>query len=266
MRFGICTGPEHFAAALAAGYDYVEPAIPLLVPEQDEAAFAPVKAMLLAAPIKAEAFNCFLPGTLKVTGLSVDWAAVARYMDVALRRAAEVGAGVVVFGSGAARRAPEGYPLEQAREQFDAAALLAAKTAARYGLTIALEPLDVKQSNFLNWVQEGSAIVDRVNHPNLRVLADLFHVHVNGEPFANVAAAGARLAHVHLATPSIPETGDGVAYDFPAFFHALADAGYDGRVSVEDNPGLLYTGKLPDLTATFRAVREYVASCVVARA
>lgn len=262
MRFGICTGVDGIALAAAAGYDYVEMSLATVLPRENEAAFAPVRAALAAAPLRVEAFNCFIPGDLKVTGPAADPAALAQYMDVALRRASEVGASIVVFGSGAARRAPDDFPLAQARAQYRDTARLAGETAAKYGITIALEPLTPRQCNHFNLVCEGAAIVDAVQHPNLRLLADLFHMVESDEPLSHIIDAGARLVHTHLATPSIPETDpQGVPYDVKGYLAALADAGYDARLSVEDNPGTLGKSGLPRETV-IRAVLAYTKSCL----
>ncbi len=257
MRLGICIGPEALADAAAAGFDYGETSIWALAFDKGEAEFAPLRAAMLAAPIRMEAINCFLPGELKVTGPSVDLGPVRRHMELVLRRAAEVGAQIMVFGSGGARKLPEGFPPERGWEQLAEAARLAADIAGRHGMTIAMEPLCRRACNFFNRVDQGAAFVDRVGHPRLRLLADLFHVADVQEPLADIAAAGNRLAHVHLATPSIPETAPGMAYDFPGFFAALRRAGYDGRASVEDNPGLLGKSKRARVEV-FRAVREFL--------
>jgi sugar phosphate isomerase/epimerase len=264
MRLGICTGIDGMADAAAAGYDYVELAVPVLIADQDEAAFAPVRKSILDAPIPVEALNCFVPGHLRMTGPEVDLAAVRAHMDTALRRASEIGASIVVMGSGAARRAPDDFPLDRAMAQFVEAARMAGETAEKYGVTVALEPLVTKQCNFFNRVDTGVEIVEKVNHPRLRLLTDLFHFTAAGEPWENIVQAGARLAHTHLATPSIPETAEGEAYDFANFFAALAEAGYDTRSSVEDNPGLLRQAPGPRVEA-YRAVREFVASFLPAR-
>jgi len=258
MRLGICISPDALANAAAAGFDFAEPDAGSLAPDKSESDFAPNRAAMLAAPICVEAFNCFLPGSLKVTGPDVDLGSVRRHMEIVLRRAAEVGAAVMVFGSGGARKLPEGFPLERGWSQLAEAARLAADIAARHGMTIAMEPLYKRACNLLNRVDQGAAFVNRVGHPRLRLLADLFHMTSEQEPLSNITVAGKRLAHIHLATPSIPATAEGAAYDFPGFFAALRQAGYDGRVSVEDNPGLLVKSKLPR-TDTLRAVREYLA-------
>ena len=263
MRIGICTGEEHVAAAAEAGFAYVELTVGVLRPAEGEAAFQAVAARLAALPLPAEAFNCFLPAELRVTGPEVDLTAVGAYMDTALRRVAAVGGKIVVFGSGGARRAPEGFPLERARAQFVEAARLAGETAARYGVTIVLEPLVARMCNILNRVDEGAAYVRAVAHPRVRLLTDLYHFAEGGEPLAHLEQNAPLFAHVHLATPSLPETAPGTAYDFIGFLAALRAGGYDGRISVEDNPGLL--GGKPDLTPAYRAIYAYVESCLASR-
>jgi sugar phosphate isomerase/epimerase len=254
----MCCGIDRLQEVADAGYAYVEPSVSgTLIPEQDEAAFAPIRKKIEASPIRTEAFNMFVPAHLRVTGPEVDRKRLAAYMEVAVRRASEVGASIIVFGSGGARRAPDGFPKDKALEQFADAAKLAAEAASKCKITIILEPLNSKQCNILNRVDQGAAMVDRVNHPNFKLLADLFHVHADNEPVQNIVAAGKRMGHAHLATPSIPETGPGIEYDFKSFLKALKTAGYDGRISVEDNPGLLGK-KTPPLTEVYRAIKAFI--------
>lgn len=259
MRIGICCGLGQLATAKAAGYEYAEMAVTgVLVPEAPEADYAPNRAAVLASPIPVEAFNCFVPGHIKVTGPDVDLAKVEAYMDVALRRSAECNVGIVVFGSGGARSMPEGYSKPKARVQYLDAVRIAGDLGAKYGVTIVLEPLVSWACNVFNLVCEGAAFVDTLEHPNVKLLTDLFHFEAGGEPYANIVAAGARFGHVHLATPSIPETGEGKIYDFTGFLNALRLAGYDGRISVEDNPGLLGKtgGNYPQAITAVRAFVE----------
>jgi sugar phosphate isomerase/epimerase len=262
MKLGLCLVPDHLTAAHEAGFDFAELGSSFLLYDKPEADFAPVRKALLASPIPIEAFNVFLPGTHRVTGPGVDLKAVGAHMETVLRRASEVGGRVMVFGSGGARRAPDGWPIEKAREQFVEAARLAGETAARHGMTVALEPLWKKACNFFNRTDQGVDIVDKAAHPNLRLLTDLFHMTWENEPFENMITAGPRLAHIHLATPSIPETAPetGPAYDLPRFLAVLRQAGYDGRLSIEDNNGLLGKATLPRAQA-LAAVRRHIAAC-----
>lgn len=260
MRFGICSSIERIPEAAEAGYEYVELAAAALLPDQDEKAFAPVRRALSKTPIRPEAFNCFLPGTIKVVG-AVNRMALEKHATTVLRRASEVGATIVVFGSGAARQKTDDLPIQKAWAQLADAARLVGEIAARYGITIAMEPLRRPACNFFNRVDQGISFVDRLNHPQVKLLADLYHVEAEKEPFVNITTAGKRLAHIHLATPSIPATGPGIDYDMRGYIDAVRKAGYDGRMTVEDNPGL-FGNKQPPMTEIYRAVLEYVRSCV----
>ncbi len=240
---------------------FAEISIGELMPAQDDDAFAQTAARIRAAPLPVEAANCFIPGTLKVTGPDVNATALRRHMEKVLQRAGMVGVSVVVFGSGGARRLPDGFPVERGWEQLTEVARLAAEIGDRYGVTVVMEPLLKPACNFFNRVDQGIALVDRAAHPRLRLLADQYHMHAEAEPLANVAEAGPRLGHIHLATPAIPETGKGTIYDFRGFFAALRKAGYDGRLSVEDNPGLL-GGHQPPLTSVYRAVIAFLSGMI----
>jgi len=154
---------------------------------------------------------------------------------------------------------PEGFPKPKARVQYLDAVRIAGDIGEKYGVTIVLEPLLARADNLFNYVSEGMAFVDALEHPRVKLLTDLYHFEAGSEPYGNIVAAGARFGHVHLATPAIPETGEGKVYDFTGFLGALKQAGYDGRVSVEDNPGLLgKTGE--NYAAAIAAVRAYVES------
>jgi sugar phosphate isomerase/epimerase len=256
MKKGICLGPDSAQLAAEAGFDFVELASDKLMPDKSESEFAATLKNLKSLPLPVEAFNCFIPGHLKVAGPDVDLGKVGAHMDVVLRRAGEVGASIVVFGSGGARNADSGFPVQRAWEQLAEAAGLAGRTAAHYGITVTMEPLCKRACSYFQRVDQGIDLVDRVAHPNLKLLADLYHFSDANEPLDDIVKAGNRLAHIHLATPSLPETAEGAAYDFSGFFDALRRAGYDGRVSVEDNPGLL--GKATSQRDAYFAISRFL--------
>ncbi len=261
MKIGICADPKSLYEVADAGFDFVEMTCSALAPDKSDSEWGAARKSLKSAPVRVDAFNCFVTGTLKVVGPDVDPDKLGRHMDIVLRRASEVGASIMVFGSGGARNVDGEYPAERKWDQLAKAADLAGRTAARYGITIAMEPLRAKSCQYFNRVDEGAAFVDRVGHPNVRLLVDLFHFADAKEPLENIVKAGKRFAHVHLATPSIPETGEGAAYDFEGFFRALKQVGYNERVSVEDNPGLLQAKweNKDELVRAFRAIREFIA-------
>lgn len=233
MRLGICTSINNTDLAHSTGFDYVEISVGDLLPTQDDAAFAAVRGKAEASPIPIEACNCFVPGNIKVAGPVIDEEAIRTHMTTTLRRCAEIGISVMVFGSGGARQAPEGFPVERALEQYADAVRIAAEIGARYGVTIAMEPLAASECNVFHTVAEGIRIVDTLQHPNAKVLADSFHMLANNEPFDNIITAGKRLAHIHIDMPDVAAINAGADSYFPRFIAALTTAGYDGRVSIE---------------------------------
>lgn len=232
MQFGCCCPLERAEEARAAGFDYLECPLVSLQAEEDDATFAPILARYQAAPLPVRAFNIFLPGDLKVVGPAVDKARVQRYVEVALRRARQVGAEVIVFGSGMARMIPESFDREAAIEQLVSFLQTVGAAAAANGLTIAIEPLNRKESNVINSVPEGVALAERVNHPAIRVLADFYHMDEEGESLGHISQSKRWLAHIHVADTGRLAPGAG-AYPYADFVAELRQAEYAGLVSVE---------------------------------
>ncbi|RME63297.1 MAG: sugar phosphate isomerase/epimerase, partial [Caldilineae bacterium] len=197
MQFGVCTGIENAGAAANAGFDFVECTVRSLRPEEDE--FGPIQAQYAAAPLPTPVFNVFVPGTIKLTGPQVEWPTVQDYVERSLARVAAVGGRQVVFGSGGARRVPEGFPRAEAEEQLVRFLRLTGDAAAAHGITIVIEPLNRRESNIINSVPEGVELAKRADHPNIQVLADLYHMMMDGEPLENVVTCGAWLKHIHVA-------------------------------------------------------------------
>ncbi|MCJ7831372.1 MAG: sugar phosphate isomerase/epimerase, partial [Dehalococcoidia bacterium] len=78
------------------------------------------------------------------------------------------------------------------------------------------------------------ALAERVNRPEIGVLADFYHLEVEKEPFEHITQAGRHVIHVHVADTGRLYPGSG-SYDYPGFWRAVRGAGYDGRVAIECN-------------------------------
>ncbi len=233
MKIGCCMGRERIALVREAGFDYVEITVTdNLVPLEGDAAWRPIRHELEAAGLPVEAANVFFPGTWRLTGPSVDLAATRGYVETAVRRAAEVGVAVMVLGSGRARAVPEGFPHAQALEQLAGVLAIMGEVGARHGVTIALEPLRRAESNVIHTVAEAARLVRPLQLPRVGVLADLYHIDEEQEPFDDLLGAGDLLQHVHVADSLRRAPGMGT-YDYPGFFGRLKQAGYRGRVSAE---------------------------------
>jgi sugar phosphate isomerase/epimerase len=51
-----------------------------------------------------------------------------------------------------------------------------APMAEKYGVTIAVEPLNSGETNFINSLAEGVEIVDAVKSPRMKLLCDIYHM------------------------------------------------------------------------------------------
>jgi len=234
MEIGVCAGLEHAPALADAGAAYLEVNVQqFLKPRADEAAFAESRRQAVACPLPLRAANGFLPGDLKSTGPAFAPDAVCDYAAVAFERAAAMGIEHIVFGSGGSRGLPEGFDPQQATNQFVDLLGRLAHLAARFGVTVVIEPLSRKECNFLNTVEEGAAIVQRVDHPSIRLLADLYHMLQNDEPPRSLARHGRLIAHAHVAEKAERTCPGVVGDDFRPFLRALAEGGYAGRMSIE---------------------------------
>jgi sugar phosphate isomerase/epimerase len=232
MRFGVCAGSDRAAAMAAVGYDYIElGAGGELVPDQDETVWSEKRRVLESLPLPCETFNLFVRG-FKVTGPEADPAVQEQYVHTALARAAQVGGKIIVFGSGGARRVPDGYPREQAEAEILRFLGFCADAYEKTGVVVVVEPLNHNECNIINSVAEGSAYVRRINRPGVRNLADSYHMEVDGEPLEAIVRDADVLAHAHTADTGRVAPGQ-AGYDHVALFRAFHAAGYDARLSLE---------------------------------
>ena len=236
MRLGIAGGFQKIEENRKLGFDYVEVGVGN-VAKLSESEFAEFAARNDEATVKVEAASSMLPGSLPVVGPNVDLGAVEAYLDLAFSRLSRLGVGPVVFGSGGARKIPEGFDRAEAQHQLIVAGRLMAKKAEEYGLVVTLEPLFAKGTNTINSQREGIQLVEDVDRPHFMLLADLFHMAYANECRDAIRACGSMLKHAHMPNPAGPflENFPGIYWE--DFFAGLADIGYTGRLSLEDNAG-----------------------------
>ncbi len=237
MKFGVCTKPENLQAVIDAGYDYIELALRNIAECTDEE-FKELKARLDASPVKAESTNVFFSLDIPLVGPQVDLQQIREYLQRAFPRAAALGIKVCVMGNGGARNVPDGFDRATAEQQLAEILRLCGESAKQYGITVALEPLRVKETNLINTVAEGIALCRKVDHPNVKVQADFYHVLSSGETLEAIENAGAQLAHVHLAVTDrkMPVNEEGIAL-CQKWAAALRACNYDGRISLEGKFG-----------------------------
>jgi len=233
VQVGWCTPLKTLEAAKTAGFDYAELGTTELATMSD-ADFEQAAQLVQRVGLPVPVANLFLPGTLKVTGPAIDPAAQLAYVRTAFTRLQKLGTTIVVFGSGGARRIPDGFDKAEAFKQLVDFGKRIAPEAQAHGITVAIEPLRRQESNIINTAGEGLELVNAIGHPHFQLMIDFYHLASEKEDPEIVIRARSHLRHLHTANP----TGrvfplEWTEFDYAPFFAALRTIGYDKRISVE---------------------------------
>lgn len=117
------------------------------------------------------------------------------------------------------------------------------------GVIVLLEPLNRYECDYLNALADVCQAAGEIGAPNLKLLADTFHMNIEEADLAGALRAAARwLAHVHLADSNRHAPGRG-HLDVGGVLRSLLEIGYQGFLSFEVFP-------VPDaLTAARTGIR-----------
>ena len=166
---------EDLEKAKAAGFDYVEVGVRNFA-RLDDAKWTEYQAKHKAVGIPTPVANNFIPSELKVVGPEVDKAKQDEYVAKAFDRAKVLGIKTIVFGSGGARKVPDGFSQDEAWKQLVEFAKRIAPQAKKRGIVVAVEPLQKGETNTINTAAEGLKWVKAVNHPNFQLMVDFYHL------------------------------------------------------------------------------------------
>ena len=112
--------------------------------------------------------------------------------------------------------------------------------AARFGITLIVEPLNAKVNHkgyFLTNCVDGLRLMKEVDHPHVRLLFDLYHEQVErGNVIQTALAAMPYVKVFHVAdNPGRHEPGTG-EMNYANIYKAIAKAGYDSYITMEYVP------------------------------
>jgi sugar phosphate isomerase/epimerase len=236
LDVGICTDYTNGEILAATGCDYIEESVGhFLAPSKSEEEFNLILEHAKRSAVPVKAFNLFIPGSLKSVGPEAVHPVILKYAETAFRRSQKAGVKYIVFGSGGSRSIPDGFSRDEARKQFVNLCTSMAPIAGKYNVVVVLEPLNKTECNFINSVAEGGEIVKEVNHPNLRLLADIYHMLMDNESPQNIVKYGDLIKHTHIAEKEGRAAPGIHNEDFKPYFAALKKINYKGMMSVECN-------------------------------
>jgi len=111
-----------------------------------------------------------------------------------------------------------------------------AEYAQLKGVDVALEPINRYEINFINLVEEAVEVIRLINHPNIKVMPDVFHMNIEERSIeASLAAYKDYICYVHFADSNRHAPGMG-HLNFPSIIFTLKAVGYRGYVTAEILP------------------------------
>ena len=121
--------------------------------------------------------------------------------------------------------------------------------AAPLGVSLAVEPINRYETNYLNTIEEALGFVDEVGLPNVGVLPDTFHMNIEeADLVAALRSAGDRLLHAQFVDSNRLAAGRG-HIEFEPLAEVLRQLDYQGYLSTESLP-------LPDSPTAARQALE----------
>ena len=128
--------------------------------------------------------------------------------------------------------------------------------ARQFGVPLLFEPLNRYETNMVNTIEGGLALLESLSTQNVLLLADLFHMNIEERDISwSIRTGGNKIGHVHFVDSNRRAAGFG-HIDFRPIARALAEIRYNGFASAEVLP-------LPDPVAaalqTISAFRELFA-------
>ena len=170
------------------------------------------------------------------------------YLRLCLEQAHALGAGTLVLVP-TFRTVPDATGREAELDRTAQTIAGAIDTVSTDGVVIALEALNRYETHLLRTLADADQLRRRIDSPNVRLMADVFHMNIEEDSIAaSLRAYAEHIVHVHLADSQRREPGSG-HLDFAAVFEALADNGYTGPLTMEF---------VPATDAAIRAGREWV--------
>lgn len=155
------------------------------------------------------------------------------YFEELVRFTSDIGGKIMVLGSPKQRSISQGQTRQQVIDYFKEVIKKPLEVAREREITICLEPLARKETNFVNTASEAISIIKEINHPNLKLILDVKAMSDEQRPYSEIINEGKEyLAHFHANDENLLGPGFGKV-DFVPIIEALKKISYKGYLSVE---------------------------------
>ncbi len=183
------------------------------------------------------------------------------FLEKGFARSKELGIEIIVWGAGPTRKYPDTMTKEEAMKTIFKYGHIIADFSKKYDIPIAIEPLCKNETNIFNTVEESCQFIRELNRPEIKVLADSFHMMAESEKFNTLGNNADLLIHTHIASAVygsskirlVPDIKD--EENIKEFIFELKKIGYNDTVSIE---AAMRTGDWEkDMTEGLAALRSW---------
>lgn len=228
MKFGLCITTDLLPQVNVSEIDFLEYRLAEIAALNGEE-YKICRREVEKSGLAVEAFNVFIPSNIALRGDEVDTAKIKEYLKNSIKRADDLGGKTIIFGSSKARYIND----EKDKIQIINAARLMAEEAEKYGITIAVEPLNKNETNYINTVTDGYNFASDVNRKNFKTMVDFFHFWVMDETVDDLISAQEMITHVHISGSERDVPNEKDFKQLQIWNDMLKTINYDGRLSIE---------------------------------
>ena len=155
------------------------------------------------------------------------------YLGALARFCADLGGKLLIFGSPQQRNLLPGVTPEAGMQHATEVLRSTLPMLEKTDVTVAMEPLSPKTTNFLRTAAEAVELIRRVDSPRCRLILDCNAMAAESTPHAELIRTHRRwLSHFHANDPGGQGPGFG-KLDFVPILNALREIDYAGWISVE---------------------------------
>ncbi|MCM8821867.1 MAG: sugar phosphate isomerase/epimerase [Candidatus Omnitrophica bacterium] len=157
----------------------------------------------------------------------------SQYFVELVKFTSDTGGKIMVLGSPKQRSIGQNQTRQQVIDYFKEVIKEPLEIAKEKNITICLEPLARKETNFVNTATEAISIIQEINHPNLKLILDVKAMTDEKRPYQEIIEEGKEyLCHFHANDENLLGPGFG-NIDFAPIIDALKKISYDRYLSVE---------------------------------
>lgn len=121
----------------------------------------------------------------------------------------------------------------------------------KIGVTIALEPVNVLQTNFIKNTSEALEIIELVGSSKFQLMLDVFHMNIEDEDiYKSINKSAGKVCYIHLTDSNRGILGT-CKFDFYKIIEGIKATGYDGYYCIE-------IFQIPDQETCARRCIEYL--------